>query len=81
MNTFGSAYGHPLRLEKHKFRLYRLYINAYGYTPNGSYYGIGEPIYCLACDCGAIHKEIRARSRGVAKRDAQEMYPNSTFYR
>lgn len=80
-NVFGYNEAHPLRHEPHKFRLYRVPLNNGGYTSNGYYYGAGAPLYCLECDCGAIQEFVRPHNRVEAKREAQKIYVNASFYR
>jgi hypothetical protein len=52
---------------KIKLTLRKLRINSQGYTPEGYYYGVGEPVYWYSSDCGKYEGELRAASRDQAK--------------
>jgi hypothetical protein len=60
-------------------RLYirRVRLNSGGYDRNGTYFGVGEPIYwCRSEDC-EIDFMLRADSRGTAVVKVKRQYPNS----
>jgi len=82
----GAAMGRPTvhdapKDEQVKFTLRRIRLNSGGYDPNGTYFGIGAPLYWYANDEGTVDAMLRATSRDEAKRKVLEKYPNANFYR
>lgn len=64
-----------------KLALRRININSGGYDPNGTYYGLGAPLYWYADTEGKIDACLRAQNRDAAKRQIREQYPHARFYR
>lgn len=67
-----------------KWVLKRVYVNSQGYTPSGTYYGIGKPIYWAADDFMSITQgaTFRASNRDEAKRYVRDNFDKyATFYR
>lgn len=56
-------------------------IDSGGYDPNGTYFGVGEPIYWYASVDGSIDCTLRARNREKAKAEILESYPKARFFR
>lgn len=82
----GAALGRPgvsdaPRDAAFKLVLRRVRIDSGGYDPNGTYFGIGRPIYWYANDEGTIDGTTRADDRAHARRIVLERYPNARFYR
>jgi hypothetical protein len=46
-----------------------------GYDRNGTYFGIGDPLYWYASDDGEIDGMLRAKSRKDARSQVLAMYP------
>jgi hypothetical protein len=63
-----------------KFTLRKVRINQAGYDSNGSYWGLGSPLYWAHCDNTRDELMLRARDRAHAKEKVRETYPNATFY-
>lgn len=64
-----------------KLTLRRIHLDSGGYDPNGTYFGIGEPLYWCADSEGDIDFMTRATSRDDAKARIRVLYPNARFYR
>ena len=64
-----------------KLTLRRIRLCSGGYDPNGTYYGIGAPLYWYADDDGTIDAMTRAHNRDDAKAHIRERYPNARFFR
>lgn len=84
----GAALGRPTihdlpRSAPVKLSLRRVYLNSGGYDPNGTYFGIGAPLYWYAGETeeGEIDAMLRAPSRDAAKEQIRRIYPNARFYR
>jgi len=59
-------------------------LNDGGYDRNGTYFGLGPPLYWCAGGDGDEHDidyMLRASDREAAKRKVRERYPNARFYR
>jgi hypothetical protein len=56
-------------------------LNQGGYDANGTYFGIGDPLYWCASDDGDIDFMLRARSRNEARRKVLERYPHAKVRR
>lgn len=68
----------------YKFYLQRIRMVDGDYDPAGTYWGGGvEPLwgYMAESDPLLIRGFVRASSRGSAKEQILETYPNATFYR
>lgn len=78
----GAALGRPtVRDHDSDFadRIYlrRIRIDSGGYDPNGTYYGIGEPLYWAASEDNDIDFTFRAGSRDEAVAKVREHYPKA----
>jgi hypothetical protein len=60
--------------------LRRIRVDSGGYDPNGTYFGVGRPLYWCADDSGQIDFVLRA-DREEAKRHVRDKYPQARFYR
>lgn len=75
--------------QKNMCSLQKLRINSQGYTPEGFYYGVGQPVYWYSVeyhdDRGWIdyidRVAIRANDREHAKQIIRKSLPNVKFYR
>lgn len=63
-----------------KLTLKRTYLNSGGYDRNGTYFGIGAPLYWYASEDGSIDGMLRAQSRATAKSEIRKEYPEARFY-
>lgn len=76
----GAALGRP---SDHKpgftGRLYvrRVNLNAGGYDANGTYFGIGSPLYWAASECGEVDYMLRAPDRAAARDIVLSRYPGA----
>jgi len=52
-----------------------------GYDPNGTYFGIGLPLYWYADQGGNVDDVLRAKDRDDAKRQVLQRYATARFYR
>jgi hypothetical protein len=81
----GAALGRPsVRGERDfagKLVLRRVRLDSGGYDPNGTYFGVGTPLYWFASEDGSIDDMTRADSREAAKAYVGAMYPNARFFR
>jgi len=64
-----------------RITLRRVRLNSGGYDVNGTYFGIGEPLYWYASDDNAIDGMLRASSRAVARAQVFCRYPSSKVRR
>lgn len=69
-----------------KLYLHRVRLDNGGYTNEGNYYGVGQPLYEYFCDepdpqLGEIEGELRADNREHAKDKLKRMYPGVEFMR
>lgn len=75
----GAALGRPSIQGSRSFsgRLFlrKIRLNNGGYDCNGTYFGIGLPLYWFASDDGSIDEMLRASSREEACRLVLEKYP------
>ena len=46
-------------------RIFRLRLNRAGYTSDGRYFGIGDPVYCCELETGFV-RYVRAPDRKAA---------------
>lgn len=61
-----------------RISLTRTRIDRYGYDSDGRYFGVGEPVFCVASeDDDAIYHFIRAKDRSMAKQMLRFEYPNA----
>ena len=84
--TRGAALGRPTVTDKDrdadvKLHLRREYLNQGGYDRNGTYFGIGRPLYWCADEDLEIDFMLRADTREEAKAKVRERYPNARFFR
>jgi hypothetical protein len=82
----GAALGRPtIRGESANYAgrlvLRRVRLDCQGYDPNGTYFGIGAPLYWCANDECTIDYVFRAADRAAAKARVLNDYPNARFYR
>lgn len=61
--------------------LRRIYISNGGYDCNGTYFGIGWPLYWYADAEGDIDGMLRARTRTDARRQVLVLYPKAKVRR
>lgn len=66
----------------HQHRLYlrRIRLDRGGYDPNGTYFGLGQPLFWYASEDGSIDAVLRARDRNEAIDKILRIYPNARFY-
>jgi hypothetical protein len=64
-----------------KLTLRRIHLDQGGYDPNGTYFGIGAPLYWVASEDGSIDYMLRACDRANAKVMVSHRYPRARFYR
>lgn len=82
----GAALGRPTvhaadRDAPVKLYLRRVRLDQEGYDVNGTYFGIGAPLYWCADESGEIDFMLRAHDRDAAKYEVCERYPNARFFR
>ena len=83
----GAALGRPsLHAEEaedvtEKLYLRRVHIDSGGYDCNGTYFGLGAPLYWCASQDGSIDYMLRADDREHAKQQVREKYPHARFWR
>lgn len=81
----GAALGRPSVRGEASFAgrltLRRIRLDQGGYDPNGTYFGLGPPLYWYASDDGSIDDMLRAGTRESAKKQILAIYPNAKFYR
>lgn len=81
----GAALGRPsIRGEATfagRLTLRRVRLDQGGYDSNGTYFGLGAPLYWYASDDGSIDDMLRAGTRESAKKQILDRYPNARFYR
>lgn len=56
-------------------------LDSGGYDKNGTYWGIGNPLYWAASQDGNIDMTFRAIDRNDAKKHVRSKYPEAIFYR
>lgn len=64
-----------------KVSLRRIPLDSGGYDPGGAYWGLGQPLYWVGDESGALDDFLRARDRADAKRQILEDWPDARFYR
>lgn len=64
-----------------KMTLRRVRLCSGGYDSNGTYFGIGQPLYWYADKGGNVDAVIRASNREAAKAIVIGRYPTAKFYR
>jgi hypothetical protein len=82
----GAALGRPGihdadRAAPVKLYLRQVRIDSGGYDPNGTYFGVGHPIYWYADADGEVDGITRAPNRDGAKHAVRMTYPKATFFR
>jgi hypothetical protein len=60
-----------------KLTLIRIRVNRGGYDAQGTYFGVGEPLFNLSDEDGDIDRTFRARDRKAAVAQARSWYPNA----
>ncbi len=74
----GAAIGRPSdHCQGFEGRIFlrRIRLNSGGYDPNGTYFGIGVPLYWVASEGGEVDYMLRADSRGSAREMVLVRYP------
>lgn len=64
-----------------KLALRRIDLNNGGYDSEGTYWGVGVPLYWYASEDYSIESQIRAHDRDEAKQKIRVRFPNARFYR
>ncbi len=64
-----------------KMTLRRIRLDSGGYDSQGTYYGIGQPLYWAASDDLSYDSVFRADDRDDAKAHVRELFPAARFYR
>lgn len=64
-----------------KCSLIRQPLNSGGYTRDGSYFGVGSPLYYYEFDNSIYGGYLRAHNREHAKEILKHRYPGIKFYR
>ena len=64
-----------------KMTLRHVRLNGGGYDRNGTYFGLGAPLYWYADEGGNVDAMLRASCREVAKAKIRSLFPNVRFYR
>lgn len=82
----GAALGRPtiINVEQDaapRVRVSRVRLDAGGYDPNGTYFGIGQSLYWIRTDGGEVDFVVRAHDRDYAKAEARNRIPMARFYR
>lgn len=81
----GAALGRPSVRGAADFaghlHLQRVRLDRGGYDSNGTYFGLGPPLYWYASEDGSIDDMLRAGTRESAKKQILDRYPNARFYR
>ena len=57
----------------------RVKIDADGYDPNGTYFGIGSPLFWVSNEEGSIDYVLRATDKANAKDKVKRRYPQVSF--
>ena len=57
--------------------LQRVYLDRGGFDPNGTYFGLGNPLYWYASEDGSIDGMLRATYRSLARAQVLERYPKA----
>lgn len=68
----GNTFRAPLTLREVK-------LDSGGYDCNGTYFGIGAPLYWCASRDGKIDRVFRATGRAEAEARVTKMYPKAKF--
>ena len=82
----GAALGRPTIRDgapTGKMTLRRVRIDRGGYDSNGTYFGLGSPLYWYADESGNVDGMLRATSRGAAKGAVRSLFSDTAirFYR
>lgn len=64
-----------------KLNLNQVDINNGGYDRNGTYFGLGQPLFWYASEDATIDAVVRAANRQEAKELIRKEYPKARFYR
>lgn len=64
-----------------KVHLTRIRLDRGGYDSNGTYFGVGEPLFWCASDDNSVDFVVRASDREAAKQAVRKRLPTATFYR
>jgi hypothetical protein len=60
-----------------KLHIRRIVLNMGGYDRNGTYFGIGAPLYWVASECGEVDYVLRAADRTWARTMVLAKYPEA----
>lgn len=83
----GAALGRPTiidipdRTTPVLLRLSQVRLNAGGYDCNGTYFGVGSPLFWCRDNNGDVDFVVRGHSRDHAKADVRSHLPEARFYR
>lgn len=65
-----------------KLYLRRVHLNSGGYDRNGTYFGVGAPLYWVASECGSVDYVFRCSGdRASARFCVLQDYPKATVRR
>ena len=68
-----------------KFRLWKVRLNSQGYTDDGVYFGVGQPLYYYESESdsydGKYYNFFRSFNREWAKERILKAHPDAKFYR
>lgn len=81
----GAALGRPSihkadREAPIKLYLRKVRLDSGGYDPNGTYFGIGAPLYWVSDSEGTVDYMLRAIRRSDAKAMVRQVYPKASFF-
>lgn len=82
----GAALGRPTikdEGEDYSGRLFlrEMRIDHQGYDKNGTYFGVGKPLYWCANDEGTVDFMLRASDRSTAREEVLKEYPQAKVRR
>ena len=83
----GAAMGRPTVMPEDRLNwdgklfLRRVRLNSGGYDCNGTYFGLGDPLYWAADADGTVDFMTRATDREDAKTAVLQLLPNARFFR
>jgi len=79
----GAALGRPTVQGELTGKLYlrRVRLDNGGYDSNGTYFGVGSPLYWCASADEEIDYMLRAHCREDAKEKVRSRYPSARFFR
>jgi hypothetical protein len=76
--TRGAALGRPtIRGESDVLRITRTELDEGGYDENGTYFGIGEPLFWVSSEDGEVDYMLRAENLEAARKKVLKLYPEA----